>query len=781
MPPNTMSWSVGSPSISNPCDLSTRFIALRRDIAKIADTAKDAGNTAERLRRTSRHAPYKHVEQAWLDVTALSKPALDELSDFPSALSALSDSTRSRAALNLISADQSALERIDDYTHAAVAFERTENAMALQYRRTWGRDQLELSFSTPEMASRMRINLYARQQLNVRFTEVDDALRSLKIAEHHYGKACNAWPTSIATISDPCTLTHKLLGIHLSILQLSEEAHNAGSTAERLHKTSLIRPYNKIERAWFNISARSNTLLHTLSSLFISLSDAPNSNSKEATMSMIVAYQNSLEHIVHYTNYALYYERAENEASYNDTPKILTFGVTNQNNKAVVERAGSLLFDGAATEIGDAVRALKLPESSYASACDAHVLMKNDISVYNPCELTERFVEVRTLINDLKNEAKDAGSTAKGLHHTSRSVPYKRVEKEWIDVKKRADSLLDTLSDIPPIIRSDTNDMRKQAAMDVINAYQDSVEQIVDYTHLAVDYERAENSVSNRLPPLNFSMNFGVEKSFTRASSNNASRNVLEGRLSQIGDAVRSLKIPEYNYDKFCGASLASHGIVVLASSKTMLPGVNNPCAFSESFQSLHGTIFLMAQDADNAANTAVRIRNTPIGRPYKRIENNWNDLSSRVEPALDRLSNFPISLDAFPDGAKKDAALDLTGAYENAISQLADYGRSVLFFERTENTFSMKETDNAGHISLNFGVPMIGSKMSTRNAARNQLEGKAFEEKDALLSLRLPERRYGVLCHVSFSPSPAAQRTAHHIGHHHILVLRNTSGSNAM
>jgi hypothetical protein len=310
----------------------------------------------------------------------------------------------------------------------------------------------------------------------VRFTEIDDALRTLKIAEYRYGTRCGIGFVRVSVVSDPCALTKKLLNLHLDIVKLANQARDAGSTAEHLHKTSIFRPYRSIERTWYDVSAKSNARIHELSNLFISLIDAPNTDAREVTMNTIVAYQNSLEHIVHYANYALYYERAENAASYNDVPETLTFGVTKQNNKAVMERSGSLLFDGVHSEIGNALRSLKLPESLYAGACAAPMHPKSLMQASNPCSMGERFIQIRSAISTLRNRARDAGETAKSLHHTSRSRPYKRIERAWSDVKTRGDALLDTLSEIPPALHTSANNDRRQAGMDVVTAYQSAVE-----------------------------------------------------------------------------------------------------------------------------------------------------------------------------------------------------------------------------------------------------------------------------------------------------------------
>jgi hypothetical protein len=119
----------------------------------------------------------------------------------------------------------------------------------------------------------------------------------------------------------------------------------------------------------------------------------------------------------------------------------------------------------------------------------------------------------------------------------------------------------------------------------------------------------------------------------------------------------------------------------------------------------------------------------------------------------LETLSAFPIELDRSRDGSRKDSALDLTGAYDKAIRELTDYTRSALYLERAENSVSMNYMTTGSSNFLNFGVTRQASKMSARNIARNIFENTAFEKEDAVLTLRLPERRYGALCHIAFSP----------------------------
>jgi hypothetical protein len=150
------------------------------------------------------------------------------------------------------------------------------------------------------------------------------------------------------------------------------------------------------------------------------------------------------------------------------------------------------------------------------------------------------------------------------------------------------------------------------------------------------------------------------------------------------------------------------------------------------------------------------------------------------------------VELDASPDGAKKDAALDLSGAYEKAVRELADYTRLALYLERTENSVSMNYMTTGSSNFLNFGVTRQASKAASRNIARNQFEDRAFEKEDALLTLRLPERRYGALCGIAFSPlnvqlasekrkSSSYDTAYRHSNDHRILLVRRSGGGDAL
>jgi len=149
-------------------------------------------------------------------------------------------------------------------------------------------------------------------------------------------------------------------------------------------------------------------------------------------------------------------------------------------------------------------------------------------------------------------------ATARRLHRTSRSRPYKYIEKKWIDVKVRSSPLLDELSDLLVALDAAPDDEKKQAAADLAQTYQTTLNRFIDSAHLAAYYERQENSLSQSFYDIGMNkLNFGVNHAGARNGGDLVARDYLESKVLQANDAFRSLKLPEYRYGKLCKIALS--------------------------------------------------------------------------------------------------------------------------------------------------------------------------------------------------------------------------------
>lgn len=579
-------------SSSKACDrkLVDRIRDLHVVVLAMGAKAHDAGQYALHLHRTSRWVGYKHVEAAVRDVEDISKTTLHTIADLSFYLDTLPDDESKVDAVTLAAVYENAVTQILDYAHVAADYERTQNSFMAFFK-----TRMTLTYSTDgSQPLRNYWDTITRHHLDERFTEVGDALRSLEIPEHLYVRSCApATPmTNAATQNDPCPVS-AIAALHATVTRMGEEAQDAGRTSRDLHATTLSRPYRRVERDWTAMSEKAEPTLDKLANLALRLNDAPDSDKKVATLTLVAAYQNAVEQYIDYAHYATYYERAENEAFTNtygfmlgrsgtapggfapdggvlgmpfaplgsiepDTRAKLGFGLMQDSVKSNQQSTAMNLFEAKYTEADDALRSLKLPEYRFSQACGTPAPVLSIAPLADPCSANGTILGLRAGIVRLGDEVRDMDASARRLHRTSRSRPYKYIEREWIDVKTRSSPLLDTLSDLLAALDAAPDDAKKQAAADLTHAYQTSLKEFIDSGHLAVYYERAENSLSQSFYHMSLNkLNFGVNQAAPRNGGDITARDYLESKVLQPNAAFRSLKLPEYRYAKLCKIALS--------------------------------------------------------------------------------------------------------------------------------------------------------------------------------------------------------------------------------
>lgn len=192
-----------------------------------------------------------------------------------------------------------------------------------------------------------------------------------------------------------------------------------------------------------------------------------------------------------------------------------------------------------------------------------------------------------------------------------------------------------------------------------------------------------------------------------------------------------------------------SSPVVETPTPEPTVASVSNPCTLGPLFLNLHAEIIRLGFEAMDEANTARALHHTSLSKPYKHIEEEWLDIKDNTEPLLDSLSDIPLSVDLAPNSTTKRATLALSSAYQNAVEQIISTSSSSLYYEHTENFTSMY---NYRKGYLNFGTQTEFFRAPPDSVARNQIEGKLMLAQETLMSLRLPEHRFGKLCHITFS-----------------------------
>jgi hypothetical protein len=177
----------------------------------------------------------------------------------------------------------------------------------------------------------------------------------------------------------------------------------------------------------------------------------------------------------------------------------------------------------------------------------------------NPCAFSESMRDVHTSFIKISETIRGADITDVRLHHTSRSAPYRQVERAWAYVTEHNDPLLDHLTDLQIALDTANDDDKKLAALDLISAYQNALTQMYDYAHLVTAYERTENALSKFYSrrakgyiQWGSGANFGVVGDVTRTGGDNATRDLLTEKSTLFTDALLSIKLPEYRYARFC-------------------------------------------------------------------------------------------------------------------------------------------------------------------------------------------------------------------------------------
>jgi hypothetical protein len=418
--------------------------------------------------------------------------------------------------------------------------------------------------------------------------------------------------------------------------------------------------------------------------------------------------------------------------------------VDDQKNRAVTETLSHQYLDGQLFEVSNALHALKLPEHRYDKLCPNALFSSFNTSVGSavsaPCDLSPSLASIHAIIADAAEKAHDADYTAKVTHRTLRWKPYKRVERDWFALTKQAVSATDDLWEFPVSLDDLHAGRSKKAALDLITAYQAALMKIVSAARYAVFYERISNQTGSSVRDRDI-WTFGVIKGTTKGNYDAYARNDIESQGLALGDALRSLKLPEYRYRQAC----PSFSLLV---SVPVRPKSASPCALSGQFDTIRRTFAELNGTARDIGGTASRLHATSRWRPYKHIENEWFRFSDLADTMLNDVSDIPVAVDGSPDGVKKAAALDLASAYQSAVGHLFNYSRSALYFERTQNLISWDQARGYIH----FGIYRMTVPALRNSIAQADFDGNAQEAGKATRMVRLPEYRYERLCGASLA-----------------------------
>lgn len=365
-------------------------------------------------------------------------------------------------------------------------------------------------------------------------------------------------------------------------------------------------------------------------------------------------------------------------------------------------------------------------------------------AVENPCDLSADFSGLHGDIQALAAESHSAAGTALGLRIKSRWRQYKMVEDAWADVSNRSIPTLDELARFPSALDTAPDGDSKQAALTLTSAYQNAIAQIVDYAHNAVYYERTQNLLSARSPLSPQSITYSRPRLKVRTFGDMTARQLLDGKVNQIQNALDSLKIPEYTYGTFCRAAIGLTPVVT---------EIADPCALTAEFLDTHATLRRFGEEAIRYGDTLPHLRNEMRSRPFVQTERMWYGISDPSNQMLDRLSNLPLSLMQTPDDTKKQATLDLITAYQGALERIVDYAHFVVYEQRVEN--QQYTSANIVMLTMSFRIlsGTTNTKVNQRNLGRSLAFNQINEARDALRLLDLPEYRYAKACHAPLGP----------------------------
>jgi hypothetical protein len=194
--------------------------------------------------------------------------------------------------------------------------------------------------------------------------------------------------------------------------------------------------------------------------------------------------------------------------------------------------------------------------------------------------------------------------------------------------------------------------------------------------------------------------------------------------------------------------------LISAASASPVIP-ISNPCALTESFQSIHMKIDRLTKEANDMGNTAERLHHTSRWRPYRRIEVEWSDIHAHVLALLIELSDFPIALDTTRDNQRKQTAENLILAYQNTLENIITYASIALYLEHTENDLA---TNTASEF-LEFGSTKMEVPQTYNAIAKNHFVAHFATVDNAARSLTIPERHYYTLCPSMNAPSRLQNR----------------------
>jgi len=206
----------------------------------------------------------------------------------------------------------------------------------------------------------------------------------------------------------------------------------------------------------------------------------------------------------------------------------------------------------------------------------------------NACgpDIVDRVRDIHAVILDMAKKAHDAGQSSMRLHRTSRWVGYKHIESK---PRRRGHSktTLRTIADLSFTLDSLPDEESKINAETLSATYENAVNQILDYAHVSLDYERMENFFTGHFRTrmfLTYSVN-GAQP--LRNYWDNITRHHLDERYTEVGDALRSLEIPEHLYARSCAPA-------------TIAATIDDPCEVS-ALSALHATVVHMGKTAQDA------------------------------------------------------------------------------------------------------------------------------------------------------------------------------------
>lgn len=178
-------------------------------------------------------------------------------------------------------------------------------------------------------------------------------------------------------------------------------------------------------------------------------------------------------------------------------------------------------------------------------------------TVGNACaDLAPTFAELRHAIDTTGAQAAAAGQNAVGLGYWSGNNQFRSVEDNYIVVNKVLEPSLDEVTDIPIALDRTTAGAAKSAALELADAYEKSLRHIKLYAHAAVVFERAAHG-RRKAQSQSFGLYSGSNNRNVndRELSADQARAILDEQSSDVRDASRALKLPEYRWHKACDDS----------------------------------------------------------------------------------------------------------------------------------------------------------------------------------------------------------------------------------